>query len=123
MEILNHYINTVKPRTFYTNQMGIYAYAGNDYSRGGRFIGTIEYRTAETALEAGLEWLDQCEEKRTQADFRVLKVRVYPDGSLRFWQENHWHATTMYLEFLDYSEEMIVRALTMREEALKGLAA
>jgi beta-N-acetylglucosaminidase len=113
MEILNHYINTVKPRTFYATQWGIYAYAENDYSRGGRFISTIEYKTADEALLAGLEWLDQCEQKRTQADFRILKVRVYP----------HWHATVYYLEFLGHDEEMMVRALTLREEALKGVAA
>jgi beta-N-acetylglucosaminidase len=123
MEILNHYINTVKPRTFYATQWGIYAYAENDYSRGGRFISTIEYKTADEALLAGLEWLDQCEQKRTQADFRILKVRVYPDGSVRFWQEPHWHATVYYLEFLGHDEEMMVRALTLREEALKGVAA
>jgi hypothetical protein len=123
MEILNHYINTVKPRTFYTIQMGVYAYATNDYRRGGRFISTIEHKTVDAALNDGLEWLVNCEKERSQADFRVLKVRVYPDGSVRFWQENHWHATVYYLEFLDYSEEMIVRALTLREEAKEQLVA
>jgi hypothetical protein len=123
MEILNHYINTVKARTFFTIQMGIYAYAGNDYRRGGQFISTVEHKTADKALLDGLEWLANCEEERSQAEFRILKVRIYPDGSVRFWQENHRHASICYMEFLDYSEEMIVRALTMREEALKGLAA
>jgi beta-N-acetylglucosaminidase len=123
MEILNHYINTVKARTFYTIQMGIYAYANNDYRRGGQFISTIEHKTVDAALNDGLVWLGHCDDERSQADFRVLKVRVYPDGSVRFWQENHWHASIKYLEFVDYNEEMIVRALTLREEALKGLAA
>jgi hypothetical protein len=123
MEILNHYINTVKARTFFTIQMGIYAYAENDYRRSGRFINTTEYHTMDAALLVGLEWLSGCDDRRTQADFRVLKVKVYPDGSVRFWQEPHYHASIKYMEFLDYNEGMIVRALTMREEALKGLAA
>jgi hypothetical protein len=120
MEILNHYINTANPRTFYSMYMAIHA---GHTRRGSHWMPTHEYKTLESALRQGLIWLDRCDEERSQAEFRVMKVRVYPDGSVRFWPENEWHASIKYLEFLDYSEDMIVRALTLREEALKGLAA
>ena len=119
MFILNHYINTVTPRTYYSLAMSIRGRRGPAADT--HFIPTDEYKTAERAVKFGLRWLVDAEANDAVADFRLIKIRVYPDGSVRFWDQNEWHATRTYMREYDYSDEMVERGVTRRSERMVEL--